>query len=207
MKDGNFRGLTPLVGATVLLSAWIIQGLAAEPKKDTGASKTAAAFKPTNATPAQLKAKLKAKVDPKLVVVHKRTPIKYVPFKLADFKDKSGKVPTANESVTLPNGTKSQWGKYLVAMNKFEKEANAVGYTLRGSGKTYKVQESTVNETKLAADAKKKLRVVKEPAAVKALLVSPKAAEAAFKKKTAAAKTSKLKILTPPGLSEPSRSL
>ena len=186
------------MGATLLLSAWIIQGLAAEPKKDAGASKSAATFKPTNATAAQLKAKLKAKIDPKLVVVHKRTPIKYVPFKLTDFKDKNGKVPTANESVTLPNGTKSTWGKYLVAMNKFEKEANAVGYTLRGSGKTYKVQELTVNKTKLAADAKKKLRVVKESAKAKSLPASPKAARAEFQKSVKASKA--IKLIKPPGV-------
>ena len=208
MKRGNFTGLTPLVAATLLLSAWIIQGLAAEPKKDTAASKSAATFKPTNATPAQLKAKLKAKVDPKLVVVHKRTPSKYVAFELKDFRDKSGKVPTANESVTLPNGTKSQWGKYHRGdTTKSRKGATAEGYTVRGTGKTFKVQELRVNDGKLTAEAKRKLPVAKEPAAVKALLVSPKAAEAAFKKKAAAAKSSKLKILPPPGVSEPSCSL
>jgi len=196
MKDGNLKRLTPLLVAT-LLSGWIIYGMAAEPKK-ANTDESAATFTPTNATAAQLNAKLKAKVDPKLVVVNKRTPIKFVPFALTDFKDKNGKVPTANESVTLPNGTKSTWGKYLVAINKVEKEANPVGYTLRGSGKKFKAQELAVNKTKLEADTKKKLRVVEEGAKAKSLPASPKAAEKEFEKSVKASKA--IKIIAPPGI-------
>ena len=193
MKIATFNRLAPLVGIA-LLFALMIHGTAAEPKKTATAPKTGAT--PAAATTAPLK----AKSNPKVVVLLKRPPIAtLVPFKLEDFKDKNGKVPTANETTTLANGTTTTWGKYVAALNKAEANFNKFGITLHGNSETLKVQQLNYNAPKLEQQAKKKLVVAKLDARAQSLLTSPKVLQDEYNKAAAAYKVSAKAVKVPPG--------
>ena len=51
--------------------------------------------------------------------------------------------------MTLPNGKKVKAGEYYAQLNKFEREFNQIGYSLRQPGEKITIQESTIDKREL----------------------------------------------------------
>lgn len=170
MRSGIGKLLVLLVGALVLLT-FMEPGIAQIQKK----TRSKPAVNPVGQGPAGKGPLLKAKVNPKLIVTHKRTPVKYVPFTLRELKDpKTGKAPAATTVLTLRNGKKVPAEKYLTAINDLEKKLNTWGYSLRGAQQKATLQQLNYNKPKLEQQAKKPLLLMKADARAQSLMTSPK---------------------------------
>jgi len=158
-----------LVGGIVVL-AFMLHGIAAEKKKSKGPADAKAA--PAGAAPTGKP--LMAKISAKMIVDHKLTPVKFVPFTLNDLKDpKSGKVPAATDVLSLPNGRKVAAETCLTAINGLEKNLNSWGYSLRGTQQKVVVQELKFTQPKARLKIAKSPATNKENPRAQALLASP----------------------------------
>ena len=86
-------------------------------------------------------------LDKNLIRVNKKKPIEFKAFALKD--PKTGKRISPNQILTLPNGKKVKAGEYYAQLNKFEREFNQSGYSLRQPGEKITIQESTIDKREL----------------------------------------------------------
>jgi hypothetical protein len=102
-------------------------------------------------------------------------------FTLAYFKDpKTGKTPTADTIITLQNGKKVAAGTYVAALNKLNKQFNALGYSLRSSQTKVTIQQVNFNKPLLdkQAAAAKEFKAV--DAKAQSMATSPKVLQTEF---------------------------
>jgi hypothetical protein len=143
MSSGIHKSFMLLVSASVLATFMISAVIAQQQTKKAAEAPpaTAKGAAGTAAVGAQ-----KAKITANQFAVIKLTAIKYTPFTYADLKDpKSGRIPTPTDLVTATNGKQIVASKYLAALNNFEQQLTASGYTLR-SAKPVTVQALKYNK-------------------------------------------------------------
>ncbi|HZZ27434.1 MAG TPA: hypothetical protein VFE46_05445 [Pirellulales bacterium] len=170
MKSGNPKPLSLFVGGIALV-AFMFSVVVAQQQKKAAAppnAKAPVAKAPTAAGPqsgtvslASLNAPLKAKIPANYVI--KLAPPVAAPaaLTLADLKSKTGAVPAATDTITLPNGTKVVAQTLLTKLNSLNQQFAAAGAPLlrSPSGQKTIVQELAFNKPLLD----------KQAAAIKAL--------------------------------------
>mgnify|MGYP001791439435 CR=1 FL=1 len=86
-------------------------------------------------------------LDKNLIRVIKKKPIEFKAFDIRD--PETGKPISPNQILTLPNGKKVRAREYYAQLNKFEREFNQIGYSLRQPGEKITIQESTIDKREL----------------------------------------------------------
>ncbi len=188
MKLGVRKSFIAVAGATAVL-AFSLSAVVAQQKQTTKktkpTAKTATAQSQESGTvadPAMLTAPLTAKVSPNIVTVNKKAPVTYQPITLADLKDpKTGKAPSADTVLTLLNGKKVPAATYVTAINKAEKQFNALGYSLRSSETKVTIQETNFNKPLLEKQATEAKAFKAVDAKAQSMATSPKVLETEYK--------------------------
>jgi hypothetical protein len=156
MKSCIRKPFVQLIGAIAILG-FMISAVVAQQQKNAKREADAKATAPTQAgptDPATLTAPLKAKIGANMVTVNKKAPVSYKPITLAELKDPAtGKAPSATTKLKLLNGKEVPAATYVAAIDKLEKEFNALGYSLRTGPAKVTLQQVQFNKPLLDKQA------------------------------------------------------
>jgi hypothetical protein len=137
-----------MAGLLLILGGWSVSamvpnGRPATPKKTASPAANADIRKagPSSRLPASL------------ILVHKQAAIPHKAFEMVH--PQTGQAIQPETMLTLPNGKQLKAGDYYTQLNRLEKQFNALGHSLRDTGKRVMLQENKVDKASLNAQANK----------------------------------------------------